>query len=146
MDEIMGIVKQITSVLLENALLNKLKKEKEHRDKYKFEKDIINNIECKIKEEFEKEKIKDMFMREEYKLHKNVDLYSDDDKEGFVQDFFGKNPELKYLHTKEVVNVIRQYIDRINEIVNELLTPEGKIIVNTIKKKVINRPKNYCRI
>ena len=133
MNEFVGFIMSTINSLLSNDLSEKFKKIKEKRTEYKLEEEVINNIECKIKEVFEKEKLIDCLSREKYKFNKKILIYDDGGKKQFIENFFEANKELKYLHTKETEIVISEYIDRVNEIVNEILTPEGKILVSTIK-------------
>ena len=135
MNKFLKFVLNTINPCVESALGERFKKMKDKKIKIQFEDEVIDNIKNKIKEEFEKEKVTDWIAREQFEFNQRILLYNKDDKIQFINDFFENNNDLKYLHTKECENVIGEYIDRINDFVNDILTLEGKILVNAINRQ-----------
>lgn len=135
MEKNMKIITDIINACLGDILEKILKKAKDKKSKCKFEKTVLTSIKNKIKEIFESDKVKDWLIREQYNFNQNALLYNDANKKQFIQCFFETHKDLKYLYTKEIESVIYEYMDNVNNIVDEVLSPEGKILMNTIRNE-----------
>ena len=54
---------------------------------------------------------------------------TEDDKVNFIDSFYKKNSDLKYIGSKRINQCLETYIDKINELLNNILSPEGKILL-----------------
>lgn len=133
--EILSFTSGILASLLANELGDGYHKKRNHKKNIKVDEEIISKIEKSIKDEFERDCIKESIFKEQYKISKLNCLYDEDDKIEFVKNLFEEHKELKYIHDSTVEDTIYYYLDRTNEILEKILSDEGKVIVSVIKNE-----------
>ncbi len=103
--------------------------------KNQLDRELTQLIENNIKDEHARTKAKDEFYKEEYKLNKFVCLYNEDDKQKLIKEFFSKNIDLKIEYSTQIEEIISFYIDKINEIIRNVLSNEDKLIISLLKSE-----------
>lgn len=109
----------------------------DNKKKRQIEEKTLDNIEEKIKSQFEQEHVKDWLFKHQYEIEQAGCIFDERKKEKFIEEFFSQHAELKYIYSTDMKNVIKEYLDDINEWVNGILSIEGKLVVHTIKKEQI---------
>lgn len=132
---LLSFVSGTLASLLANELGDEYHKKKNKHNISKTDQKIINKIDESIKAEFEKDKVKESIFKEQYKINKLGFLYDDDDKKQFVSDFFTTYKELEYLHDSSIEKTIYYCLDKINEIIDSILSEEGKALMSVIKSE-----------
>ncbi len=133
--EILSFTSGMLASLLANELGDSYHKRRNHKKNSKVDQEIISKIEKSIKDEFERDCIKENIFKEQYRISKLNCLYDEDDKIEFVKNFFEEHKELKYIHDSAVEDTIYYYLDKTNEILEKILSDEGKVIVSVIKNE-----------
>ncbi len=133
--EILSFTSGMLASLLANELGDSYHKKRNCKKGSKVDQEIISKIEKNIKDEFEKDCVKENIFKEQYRISKLNCLYDEDDKIQFVKVFFEEHKELKYIHDAAVENTIYYYLDKTNEILEKILSDEGKVIVSVIKNE-----------
>lgn len=82
-----------------------------------------------------KDCIKENIFKEQYRVSKLNCLYDENDKIQFVKEFFAEYKELKYIHDTSVEETIYYYLDKTNEILENILSDEGRVIISLIKNE-----------
>lgn len=94
-----------------------------------------NNYLKKLKDEFIEEKV-DQYLAEsasDFSTKSIVELFSDDEREEVIQDFFRKNPRLQYTDKKKIISILNEYLDTLSEYLTEKMSYDSKIIIKTVK-------------
>jgi len=133
--EILSFTSGMLASLLANELGDSYHKRRNNKKNSKVDQEIISKIEKSIKDEFERDCIKENIFKEQYRISKLNCLYDEDDKIEFVKNFFEEHKELKYIHDSAVEDTIYYYLDKTNEILEKILSDEGKVIVSVIKNE-----------
>lgn len=133
--EILSFTSGMLASLLANELGDSYHKKRNCKKGSKVDQEIISKIEKNIKDEFERDCVKENIFKEQYRISKLNCLYDEDDKIQFVKVFFEEHQELKYIHDAGVENTIYYYLDKTNEILEKILSDEGKVIVSVIKNE-----------
>lgn len=131
--EVATFFSNILVSILESELGNSLEEKINLVNKQRVEDETVANIEERVKEIFEQEKVKDWLLERQYDIEQAGCLFSEEDKEQFIKDFFEKNKQLAYLGSAEVSNVMYKYLDEINKWANDVLTDESKLTIGIIK-------------
>ena len=126
---LLSFVSGTLASLLANELGDEYHKKKNKHNISKTDQKIINKIDESIKAEFERDRVKESIFKEQYKINKLGFLYDDDDKKQFVSDFFTTYKELEYLHDSSIEKTIYYCLDKINEIIDSILSEEGKALM-----------------
>ena len=106
-----------------------------------FDESILSCIRNTIKDQYELEKAQEFILQHPLYFKQNYQFIDDDKKINFIDDFYKKNPDLRSIGSKRINQCLETYIDKLNELLNNLLSAEGKIIVNqinTTSSKIIN--------
>ena len=111
----------------------------------KTEQKIANDLKGKIKSRFEEEKVKEHIDSLESEIRQSGFIFSQEDKEVFLKNFFDKNPELKYTHSRAVEEVITKCIDEINRWGSSKLGPGGTVTAALIKRDGQRHEDNIIR-
>lgn len=133
--EILSFTSGMLASLLANELGDSYHKKRNSKKSSKVDQEIISKIEKNIRDEFERDCVKENIFKEQYRISKLNCLYDEDDKIQFVKAFFEEHKELKYIHNATVENTIYYYLDKTNEILEKILSDEGKVIVSVIKNE-----------
>lgn len=94
-----------------------------------FDESILSLIHEKINDEYELEKVDDYILKNPLFTERKYQFITEDDKVNFIDSFYKKNSDLKYIGSKRINQCLETYIDRINELLNNILSPEGKILL-----------------
>lgn len=98
----------------------------------KFDESILSHIHDKIKDEYELEKTQDFIQQNPLLSERNYQFINDDAKDAFIDSFYKKNPDLRSIGSKRINHCLEIYIDKLNELLNNILSVEGKILLNQI--------------
>ena len=94
---------------------------------------ILSYITDKIKDEYELEKTQDFIQQNPLFLKQKYQFIDNDTKNNFIDSFYKKNPDLRSIGSKRINLCLETYIDKLNELLNNILSPEGKILLNEIE-------------
>lgn len=94
-----------------------------------FDESILSLIHEKINNEYELEKVDDYILKNPLFTERKYQFITEDDKVNFIDSFYKKNSDLKYIGSKRINQCLETYIDKINELLNNILSPEGKILL-----------------
>lgn len=94
-----------------------------------FDESILSLIHEKINDEYELEKVDDYILKNPLFTERKYQFITEDDKVNFIDSFYKKNSGLKYIGSKRINKCLETYIDKINELLNNILSPEGKILL-----------------
>ena len=94
-----------------------------------FDDSIISTIEHQIKDQYESEKLKDFILNNPLLSEQKYKFITEDDKINFIDQFYKKNPDLKYIGSQRINHCLESYIEKINELLNNVLSAEGKILL-----------------
>ena len=94
-----------------------------------FDESILSLIHEKINDEYELEKVDDYILKNPLFTERKYQFITEDDKVIFIDSFYKKNSDLKYIGSKRINKCLETYIDKINELLNNILSPEGKILL-----------------
>lgn len=94
-----------------------------------FDESILSLIHEKINDEYELEKVDDYILKNPLFTERKYQFITEDDKVNFIDSFYKKNNDLKYIGSKRINKCLETYIDKINELLNNILSPEGKILL-----------------
>ena len=94
-----------------------------------FDESILSLIHEKINDEYELEKVDDYILKNPLFTERKYQFITEDDKVNFIDSFYKKNSDLKYIGSKRINKFLETYIDKINELLNNILSPEGKILI-----------------
>ena len=94
-----------------------------------FDESILYLIHEKINDEYELEKVDDYILKNPLFTERKYQFITEDDKVNFIDSFYKKNSDLKYIGSKRINKCLETYIDKINELLNNILSPEGKILL-----------------
>ena len=94
-----------------------------------FDESILSLIHEKINDEYELEKVDDYILKNPLFTERKYQFITEDDKVNFIDSFYKKNSDLKYIGSKRINQCLETYIDKINELLNNILSPEGKILL-----------------
>lgn len=89
----------------------------------------------KLNDEFTEEKL-DRYIAEnasEFSTSSIFELFSSEERERVIQDFFHKNPGLQYTDKEKIVSILNEYLDRLSDYINQNLTYDTKLILKTLK-------------
>lgn len=103
---------------------------------------ILSCITDKIKDEYELEKTQDFIQQNPLFLKQKYQFIDDDTKNNFIDSFYKKNPDLRSIGSKRINLCLETYIDKLNELLNNILSPEGKILlseINTLHSTIIDQ-------
>ena len=94
-----------------------------------FDESILSLIHEKINDEYELEKVDDYILKNPLFTERKYQFITEDEKVNFIDNFYKKNSDLKYIGSKRINKCLETYIDKINELLNNILSPEGKILL-----------------
>ena len=94
-----------------------------------FDESILSLIHEKINDEYELEKVDDYILKNPLFTERKYQFITEDDKVNFIDSFYKKNSDLKYIGSKRINQCLETYIDKINELLKNILSPEGKILL-----------------
>lgn len=97
-----------------------------------FDDSIISTIEHQIKDQYESEKLKDFILKNPLLSEQKYKFITENDKINFIDQFYKKNPDLKYIGSQRINHCLESYIDKINELLNSVLSTENKILLKQI--------------
>lgn len=98
-----------------------------------FDESILFLIHEKINNEYELEKVDDYILKNPLFTERKYQFITEDEKVNFIDNFYKKNSDLKYIGSKRINQCLETYIDKINELLNNILSPEGKILLRQIR-------------
>lgn len=120
LNEITSYCSGILASVLANESSNFVHKKMDNKMRQRLETEILVNIEEQVKDLFEQEQIKEWLFEQQYKLEQTVCLFSEGEKDKFIEDFFAQNRQLKNIHSARIENVIRKFLDDINKYIKVL--------------------------
>ncbi len=135
LNEITSYCSGILASVLANESSNFVHKKMDNKMRQRLETEILVNIEEQVKDLFEQEQIKEWLFEQQYKLEQTVCLFSEGEKDKFIEDFFAQNRQLKNIHSARIENVIRKFLDDINKYINGILSAGEKVIIQSLKKE-----------
>lgn len=126
----------ISLAIFESIFASKICDFQNHKDTLayfnKFDESIISLIHEQIKDEYEVEKLQDFILKTPLLSEKKYEFITEDMKTSFIDSFYKKNSDLRYIGSKRINNCLETYIDKINELLNNVLSIEGKILLQQI--------------
>ncbi|MEQ2542246.1 tetratricopeptide repeat protein [Lachnospiraceae bacterium CLA-AA-H183] len=126
----------ISLAIFESIFASKICDFQNHKDTLayfnKFDESIISLIHEQIKDEYEVEKLQDFILKTPLLSEKKYEFITEDMKTSFIDSFYKKNRDLRYIGSKRINNCLETYIDKINELLNNVLSIEGKILLQQI--------------
>lgn len=135
LSEIASFCSGILASVLANELGDLTHNKVDDKKKQKLEIKTLDNIEKQVKDLFEQEHVREWLFEQQYEIEQVGCLFSEEEKEKFVEDFFVQHEELKYVHSLSVENIIKEYLEDVNKWVNSILSTEGKLVIHSIKKE-----------
>lgn len=135
LSEIASFCSGILASVLANELGDLTHNKVDDKKKQKLEIKTLDNIEKQVKDLFEQEHVREWLFEQQYEIEQVGCLFSEEEKEKFVEDFFVQHEELKYVHSLSVENIIKEYLGDVNKWVNSILSTEGKLVIHSIKKE-----------
>lgn len=109
-----------------------------------FDTSILILLEKELKEQYEKEQVQDFLVKNNILLNRN-DFISDKAKNDFINEFYKKHQDLKYIGSEKVKSCLEKYVDEMNSLIYNILSDEGKIIYHKIdvtEKSITNDIEN----
>lgn len=94
-----------------------------------------NNYLKKLKDEFVEEKV-DKYIAEstsDFSTRSIIQLFSDDEREKVILDFFEKNPQLQYRDKEKIISILNEYLDTLSKYLTEKMNYDSKIIIKTVR-------------
>lgn len=135
MNEIISFCSGILASVLANVLGGAEEEVKSSLKKRKLEKNIVGDLNAKIKEQFEQESVKEWILSKGDEIRQEGYIFSEEDKQEFLKDFFLQYPSLNYIHSQNVESVILNCIDEVNDWADGILSDENKILLGTLKRE-----------
>lgn len=83
-----------------------------------FDESILFLIHEKINNEYELEKVDDYILKNPLFTERKYQFITEDEKVNFIDNFYKKNSDLKYIGSKRINQCLETYIDKINELLN----------------------------
>jgi hypothetical protein len=121
--------------LFENKIDRYLQnKDIEKKNFNKVDNSIINEIGNRVSDEYYSEKLKDHIMKDRSFLSMKIDFITLEEREEFIDDFYKKNSDLKFVESNRINECLNSYIDMINEELNKRISQEAKVIIGRIQK------------
>lgn len=99
----------------------------------KFDESILSLLHEKINDEYELEKVDDYILENQLFNKNKYQFITEEQKIDFIDGFYKKNSDLKYIGSKRINQCLETYIDKINDLLNDLLSPEGKILLHQVR-------------
>lgn len=124
--------------LFENKIDRYLQNKDIEKNFNKVDNSIINEIGNRVSDEYYSEKLKDHIMKDRSFLSMKIDFITLEEREEFIDDFYKKNPDLKYVGSDRINECMNSYIDMINEELNKRISQEAKVIIGRIQKSEKN--------
>lgn len=116
----------ISLAIFESIFASKICDFQNHKDTLayfnKFDESIISLIHEQIKDEYEVEKLQDFILKTPLLSEKKYEFITEDMKTSFIDSFYKKNSDLRYIGSKRINNCLETYIDKINELLNNVLS------------------------
>lgn len=137
--EIASFCSGILASVLQNELEDFAHKQIEDKKRQNIEIKTLKNIEKQIKNLLEQECIKDWVFKHQQDMKQNGYLFNEEQKEKFVEEFFLQHKELNYIHSPNIENIIREYLDDLNKWFDNLLSLEEKCVIQSIKEGQIQQ-------
>lgn len=106
LSEIASFCSGILASVLANELGDLTHNKVDDKKKQKLEIKTLDNIEKQVKDLFEQEHVREWLFEQQYEIEQVGCLFSEEEKEKFVEDFFVQHEELKYVHSLSVENII----------------------------------------
>lgn len=97
-----------------------------------FDESIITQLENELKEPYEREQVQDFIAQTNLSPNYHYAFITDNAKAAFIDQFFAKHPDLQYIGKDKITACLGQYIDKTNDILNKILSEEGKILYRQI--------------
>lgn len=97
-----------------------------------FDESIITQLENNLKEKYEREQVQDFIAQTNLSPNYHYAFITDNAKAAFIDQFFAKHPDLQYIGKDEITACLGQYIDKTNDLLNKILSEEGKILYRQI--------------
>lgn len=135
LNEIISFCSGVLASVLANESGNLAHKKMDDKKKQKLETKILDNVDEQVRDLFEQEHIKEWLFEQQHELELSGYLFSEEEKEKFIEDFFVQHKQLKYLHSSNVEKIIKIYLDNVNKYVDSMLSTGEKIVIHSIKKE-----------
>lgn len=97
-----------------------------------FDDSILSLIEHQIKDQYESEKLRDFILKNPLLSERKYQFITEEAKIDFIDQFYKKNYDLKYIGSKRINSCLESYIDKLNDLLNNVLSTEGKILLQQI--------------
>ena len=135
MNEIISFCSGILASVLANVLGGAEEGLKSSLKKKRLERKVIDDLNVKIHEEFERENVQTWILGKGDQIKREGYIFSEEDKREFLKDFFAQNPNLNYVHSQSVERVILNCIDEVNHWADHILSDENKILLGSLKRE-----------
>lgn len=134
MNEIINFCSGIMASILANVLGRAEEEVKNSRKKKKLDKKVIDTLHTEIRDQLERERVKDWILSIGNQIRQEGCFFSEEDKQKFLEDFFLNNPNLRYVHSQDVENVILNCVDEVNKWADSILSQENKTVIGILKR------------
>ena len=107
-----------------------------------FDDSILSLVNDKIKDEYELEKTQDFIQQNPLLSERKYQFIDNDTKNNFIDSFYKKNPDLRSIGSKRINLCLETYIDKLNDLLNNILSVESKILlkqINTSSSTIIDQ-------
>lgn len=135
MNEIISFCSGILASVLANVLGGAGEELTSSFKKKKLERKVIDDLNVKIHEEFERENVQEWILAKGDQIKREGYIFSEEDKQEFLKDFFDQNQNLNYVHSQSVESVILNCIDEVNNWADHILSDENKILLGALKRE-----------
>lgn len=98
----------------------------------KFDQSTFAMIENEIKDQFEKEQVHDFIAQNSLLQNHRYSFITNKAKSKFIDKFYNDHPDLRYIGSEKITICLEQYIEKINDLLNDILSTEGRIIIQQI--------------
>lgn len=137
---------EISLAILESIFATKICdfKNKKITNSYfdQFDESILSLIENNIKDKYEIEKIQDFILRNPLLSERRYQFIDEKAKNSFIDNFYKKNNDLRSIGSKRINQCLETYISKLNELLNNILSAESKILlqqINNSTSTIVNK-------
>lgn len=127
---------EISLAIFESAFANKIG---DFHDKAsvisyfnEFDESMMEHIERQIKDQYEIEKLKDFISKNPLLSEQKYQFITEEAKVNFIDQFYKQHYDLKYIGSKRINHCLELYMDKLNVLLNNVLSTEGKILLQQI--------------
>lgn len=132
--ELISFGSGILASVFANVLGDGGKKVTDIGEKKKAEREMMGELDARVRDCVAQEYVQSWIYEQEYHIKQAGCIFREEDKQCVLEDFFRKHPDIRYVYGKETEAVLSSCMDLMNDWANNILSDEGKLMLDAIKR------------